>query len=207
MSVASMHCVRVCRGPSTVRHANPCLRPSRHCRKASTSRCWGSTSWCSTCLATPPATSPAPSPATSPICRKELPTVRCCSSVIRCSRQLPAAVRRHTGADGGFTGQVRGHARRPQVCCTHGYTLSKLRFASAVEPSNAAPAQYTGSCVARREAAQPTLHSSVALERAINPFLRCTEPAVVRAAQAEGAHGTDAVSVLVALREWKNRFR
>jgi hydroxyacylglutathione hydrolase len=76
-----------------------------------------------------------------------------------------------------------------------------------VEPSNTALAQYTGACVARRETGQPTLPSSIAIERAINPFLRCTEPAVVRAAQAEGAQGTDAVSVLAALREWKNRFR
>jgi hydroxyacylglutathione hydrolase len=94
-----------------------------------------------------------------------------------------------------------------RVCCTHEYTLSNLRFASAVEPSNTALAQYTGACVARRETGQPTLPSSIAIERAINPFLRCTEPAVVRAAQAEGAQGTDAVSVLAALREWKNRFR
>jgi hydroxyacylglutathione hydrolase len=94
-----------------------------------------------------------------------------------------------------------------QVCCTHEYTLANLRFAGAVEPSNAALAQYTSACVARREAGQPTLPSSIAMERAINPFLRCSEPDVVQAAQNQGALGTDAVSVLATLREWKNRYR
>jgi hydroxyacylglutathione hydrolase len=93
-----------------------------------------------------------------------------------------------------------------QVCCTHEYTLSNLRFAAAVEPSSPALAQYTRECVARREQGQATLPSSMARELAINPFLRCTQPEVVRAAQAQGAQGTDAVSVLAALREWKNRF-
>ncbi len=94
-----------------------------------------------------------------------------------------------------------------QVCCTHEYTLSNLKFAAAVEPSNAALAQYTGACAAQRAAGLSTLPSSMAVECAINPFLRCTEPDVVRAAQAQGAQGTDAVSVLAALREWKNTFR
>jgi hydroxyacylglutathione hydrolase len=94
-----------------------------------------------------------------------------------------------------------------QVCCTHEYTLSNLKFAGAVEPGNTELLNHTARCVALRAAGQMTLPSSIALERAINPFLRCTEPAVVAAAQAEGAQGTDAVSVLAALREWKNRYR
>jgi hydroxyacylglutathione hydrolase len=94
-----------------------------------------------------------------------------------------------------------------QVCCTHEYTLSNLRFAAAVEPANADVAQHVARCEALRADHQATLPSTLALERRINPFLRCSEPAVVRAAQAEGASATDAVSVLAALREWKNRFR
>jgi hydroxyacylglutathione hydrolase len=47
----------------------------------------------------------------------------------------------------------------------------------------------------------------VALERRINPFLRCGEPAVVAAARREGAAGDEPVAVLAALRAWKNRFR
>jgi hydroxyacylglutathione hydrolase len=93
------------------------------------------------------------------------------------------------------------------VCCTHEYTLANLRFAAVVEPSNAALHQYTAACREKREAGQPTLPSTIATEQAINPFLRCQQPEVVKAAQAEGAQGTDDVSVLASLREWKNRYR
>ncbi|MDE2147768.1 MAG: hydroxyacylglutathione hydrolase [Burkholderiales bacterium] len=96
---------------------------------------------------------------------------------------------------------------RTRVCCTHEYTLSNLRFAAAVEPANARRAEHEARCRALREAGRPTLPSTVSLEREINPFLRCAEPAVVAAARAQGAAGDDEVSVLAALREWKNRFR
>jgi hydroxyacylglutathione hydrolase len=94
-----------------------------------------------------------------------------------------------------------------QVCCTHEYTLSNLRFAAAVEPGNEAIASHAAACERQRAAGQPTLPSSIALELEINPFLRCAQPDVVAAARAQGAGGDDAVSVLAALREWKNRFR
>ncbi len=93
-----------------------------------------------------------------------------------------------------------------QVCCTHEYTLANLRFAVAVEPGNTALRAHQAVCITRRQAGQSTLPSSIALERLINPFLRCSEPAVVAAAQAQGATGTDPVAVFAALREWKNHF-
>ncbi|MDP2005758.1 MAG: hydroxyacylglutathione hydrolase [Rubrivivax sp.] len=94
-----------------------------------------------------------------------------------------------------------------QVCCTHEYTLSNLRFAAAVEPDNAERAAYDERCQALRAQGLPTLPSCIGLERQINPFLRCTEPAVMAAARAQGADGDDAVTVFTALREWKNRYR
>lgn len=92
-----------------------------------------------------------------------------------------------------------------RVCCTHEYTLSNLRFAARVEPDNAAIAAHAQQCHALRAAGQPTLPSSLRLERQINPFLRCREPAVVDAARAVGAQDTGAVAVFAALREWKNQ--
>jgi hydroxyacylglutathione hydrolase len=92
-----------------------------------------------------------------------------------------------------------------RVCCTHEYTLSNLR-AAAVEPGNAARTRYEAQCHEWRAVGQPTLPSSIELECRVNPFLRCTEPEVVEAARAQGAAGPDAVSVLAALRLWKNRF-
>jgi hydroxyacylglutathione hydrolase len=94
-----------------------------------------------------------------------------------------------------------------RVCCTHEYTLANLRFAAAVEPDNNAIAAHNRLCQSLRETGQPTLPSTLALERLINPFLRCGEPAVVAAARREGADDDQPVAVLAALREWKNRFR
>ena len=94
-----------------------------------------------------------------------------------------------------------------RVCCTHEYTLSNLKFAAAVEPGNPERAQYHARCESLRAQGLPTLPSSIALERLVNPFLRCDAPEVVAAARAQGAANDDKVSVLTALREWKNRYR
>lgn len=94
-----------------------------------------------------------------------------------------------------------------RVCCAHEYTLTNLRFASAVEPRNAKVAEHLQVCQALRDAGHPTLPSSLALEIQINPFLRCTHPDVVRAALAQGAVSSHPVAVFTALREWKNQFR
>jgi hydroxyacylglutathione hydrolase len=94
-----------------------------------------------------------------------------------------------------------------QVCCTHEYTLSNLKFAAAVEPLNIDISQHTARCQSLRQAGQPTLPSSIAQELKINPFLRCAEVAVQSAARLHGAAANDPVSVLGALREWKNNYR
>ncbi|MBA4261686.1 MAG: hydroxyacylglutathione hydrolase [Comamonadaceae bacterium] len=95
-----------------------------------------------------------------------------------------------------------------RVCCTHEYTLANLRFASAVDPGNAALARYTQACEQQRARNLPTLPSSIGLEKQINPFLRSREPALVQAALAhDPATTTDAVSVFATLRTWKNEFR
>ena len=95
-----------------------------------------------------------------------------------------------------------------RVCCTHEYTIANLRFAQAVEPNNAALQAYASQCADLRTQGKPTLPSSIALEKAINPFLRCTEPDVVLAARTRAPHAShsDAQSVFATLREWKNQF-
>ena len=93
------------------------------------------------------------------------------------------------------------------VCCTHEYTLSNLRFALAVEPSNNDLMQYAARCQRQREQNFPTLPSSIAVEKRINPFLRTDQPEVVASALGQMTdQRTDAVSVFASLREWKNRF-
>ena len=93
-----------------------------------------------------------------------------------------------------------------RVCCAHEYTLSNLRFARTVEPRNTALAAYETRCKALRAEGAWTLPSTIATERAVNPFLRVREPEVVASAQAHGAASANPVDVLAALREWKNTF-
>ncbi len=95
-----------------------------------------------------------------------------------------------------------------RVCCTHEYTLSNLKFATAVEPGNTQLNHYRQQCEQRRSRGEPTLPSTIALERTVNPFLRTGQPAVAQAAHAhDGADEADPVAVFATLRQWKNEFR
>ncbi|MBN9407829.1 MAG: hydroxyacylglutathione hydrolase [Burkholderiales bacterium] len=95
-----------------------------------------------------------------------------------------------------------------RVCCAHEYTLSNLRFARAVEPGNTELIHYLAHCEALRADNRPTLPAKLAQERAINPFLRSREPAVVAAARARDAdQSTSEAGVFAVLRQWKNEFR
>jgi len=78
----------------------------------------------------------------------------------------------------------------------HEYAAKNLRFAATVEPRNAA--------LAGRVEGVP---STVALERATNPFLRCAEPALRAAALAAepGCDGTPE-AVFAAIRRLRDRF-
>lgn len=94
-----------------------------------------------------------------------------------------------------------------RVYCTHEYTLSNLAFAAAVEPGNAAVAERIAACQALRAADQPTVPFLLAEEFATNPFLRSSEPEVIRQAETQAGHAlANPVDVFAAIREWKNRF-
>lgn len=93
-----------------------------------------------------------------------------------------------------------------RVCAAHEYTLSNLRFAKAVEPNNLDLGAYQLHCEALRASALPTLPSTMRTEKAVNPFLRCTEPEVVSSALQHGAKDASPEAVFAALRLWKNTF-
>lgn len=100
---------------------------------------------------------------------------------------------------------------RTRVYCTHEYTLSNLRFALAVDADNVALVERSFSEQEKRSRNEPTLPSTIALERMTNPFLRCDEVGVVRSAQAhaklDAAAAASPVQVFAVLRQWKNEFR
>lgn len=94
-----------------------------------------------------------------------------------------------------------------QVFCTHEYTLSNLRFAAAVEPDNQQIKQRLEQVGQWREAGQISLPSSIALERATNPFLRSSEPTVsAMIAERDGPASRSPTQVFAALRAWKDHF-
>ena len=60
------------------------------------------------------------------------------------------------------------------IYCAHEYTLSNARFAVTVEPDNAALQQRVLDVVAARERGEATVPTTIALERATNPFMRAS---------------------------------
>lgn len=91
------------------------------------------------------------------------------------------------------------------VYCAHEYTEANLRFALTVDSANPVLQQRAAEVAVTRAEGLASVPSTLALELATNPFLRCSEPALVVAAQRRMAAG-DRLSVFTALREWKNVF-
>jgi hydroxyacylglutathione hydrolase len=58
------------------------------------------------------------------------------------------------------------------IYCAHEYTLSNARFAVTVEPDNADLAARLADVIALRERDEATVPTTIALERATNPFMR-----------------------------------
>ncbi|MCA2999355.1 MAG: hydroxyacylglutathione hydrolase [Rhodocyclaceae bacterium] len=107
-------------------------------------------------------------------------------------------------------GKLAALPAETNVFCAHEYTLANLLFASAVEPNNAALRSRVERDTAMRERGEPTVPSTIALERATNPFLRWDEAEVKLAAArvSSGTFGPNAPADLVfaAIREWKDNF-
>jgi hydroxyacylglutathione hydrolase len=95
-----------------------------------------------------------------------------------------------------------------RMFCGHEYTAANLRFALTVDPANRAALEYQESVARVRADGAPSLPSTMALENRVNPFLRCEDPAVMRAAAAHvGKPLNEPADVFGALRAWKDQFR
>ena len=64
-----------------------------------------------------------------------------------------------------------------KVYCAHEYTLSNGRFAVTVEPHNTALIARMAEVEAAREKGEATIPTTIALERATNPFMRANDAA------------------------------
>lgn len=93
------------------------------------------------------------------------------------------------------------------VYCAHEYTWANIRFTKAVDPDNPALIKLEAEAENRLARHMPTLPSHMAIEKAVNPFLRCSQPAIIHSAsQYAQQQLSDPVSVFTAIRNWKNHF-
>ncbi len=93
-----------------------------------------------------------------------------------------------------------------KVYCAHEYTAANLRFAIICEPNNAEIQQRIIATQQLRAAHLPSLPSNIALERATNPFLRCTQIELIQTLQQHGFSDVSPLAVFCALRTWRNQF-
>lgn len=92
------------------------------------------------------------------------------------------------------------------VCSAHEYTLSNLKFAKTVEPSNKNLDEYIDKCTKLRSTNIPTLPSNIRQELLINPFLRINKPQVIESAKNFDPDAKSKEQIFEALRQWKNVF-
>ena len=89
------------------------------------------------------------------------------------------------------------------VYCAHEYTQANAAFALSVEPQNAELQARSKTIDALRSANQPTVPSTIGLEKATNPFLRPTSPDLQANLNMVGA---DPVVVFAETRRLKDSF-
>lgn len=93
-----------------------------------------------------------------------------------------------------------------QVYCTHEYTLSNLAFAESVEPDNQVVKQLIAESQQRRKQQQATLPSTIASELASNPFLRCDQAPVIKAAHSADPAAKHDWQIFATIRRLKDNF-
>ncbi len=90
-----------------------------------------------------------------------------------------------------------------RVYCAHEYTLANGKFALSVDPDNRDLKARMEEVVARRSKGQPTVPTSMALEKRTNPFLRAADAAL---AAHIGMAGRAPVEVFAETRRRKDEF-
>lgn len=94
-----------------------------------------------------------------------------------------------------------------EVYCAHEYTLNNIKFAEHIDPENLAIKKYKQWFQEQLKTRECTLPSTLAIEKTINPFLRCADQAIIDAAYSHtGQNLTSELAVFSAIREWKNHF-
>jgi hydroxyacylglutathione hydrolase len=94
-----------------------------------------------------------------------------------------------------------------RVFCGHEYTVKNLEFAATLEPGNRAIADKLAWARARRAENQPTIPTTLASERATNPFLRTASPELRESIRARFPDvGEDDTQIFARTRQLKDQF-
>jgi hydroxyacylglutathione hydrolase len=95
-----------------------------------------------------------------------------------------------------------------RVFCGHEYTQKNLEFAVSLEPRNAAVVGKLTRVLTLRAAKKPTIPSTIAEEKATNPFLRTSSAELADSVRAKvpGLAANDPVALFAAVRALKDRF-
>jgi len=95
-----------------------------------------------------------------------------------------------------------------RVYCAHEYTLHNIRFAREIDPDNLELQAREAETQRLRQHDQSSLPSSIALELATNPFLRCGQPSRALLGKMQRAGITDAspLSAFRFLRELRDNY-
>ncbi len=77
-----------------------------------------------------------------------------------------------------------------RIWCAHEYTLSNLQFALSIEPANQALQHYREVAISKRAKNEPTVPTTIGLEKQINPFLRWDVAAIQQQVDRESPAAT-----------------
>ena len=90
-----------------------------------------------------------------------------------------------------------------KVFCTHEYTAKNIAFALTLEPDNADLLARASAVKQLRSQNLPSLPSTIALELATNPFLRCNQASIIKNSQTQNQAE---LSVFTAIRTLRNHY-
>jgi hydroxyacylglutathione hydrolase len=92
------------------------------------------------------------------------------------------------------------------VYCGHEYTASNLKFAAHVEPGNAAVSAKVTRVAAQRARGEATVPSTLAEEKATNPFMRCDSSEIIAHVASGLSADRSPAAILGAVRAAKDKF-
>lgn len=93
------------------------------------------------------------------------------------------------------------------VYCTHEYTQANLAFALSIEPNNKELVDYNKKVAELRILDKATVPSSIAIEKSINPFLRCDQVEINENAKSQSnSNLSTELETFTAVRRLKDNF-